>query len=123
MVTAGTWAAAAGPQFRIAVKGAVAGGAAGDHHLTFSGPIALPNVSLGSGRYIFRRPAANVLQVLSEDGRKPYAMVFTISTLRAEADGYEIRVGPPMAASGPQRLEAWFVPGESTGQQLLYSAP
>ena len=110
------------PQFRdtITVPGTVQGGITGEHHLTFSGPVALPGVSLSPGTYIFRRPATNVLQV-SNARREPYAMVMTTSATRtSKTDSYEIVLGPPLAAGSPRRIEAWFAPGEASGQQLLY---
>lgn len=114
-------ASAEGPQFRetVTVKGTL-NGAADDHHLTFSGPVSLPGVSLGAGTYIFRRPAANVLQVLSAN-RRPYKMVTTVPAARSTpSDRYEIVLGASAAPGAPRRIDAWFVPGESTGQQLIY---
>jgi hypothetical protein len=113
---------AAGQQFRetVIVKGTVRPLGA-DHRLTFSAPIALPGVSLGAGTYIFRRPAANVLQVMGVNGT-PYAMVNTASVMRTSTDGYAIVLGDRAAPGAPRRIEAWFAPGEATGQQLIYSA-
>jgi hypothetical protein len=120
----GTIAIAAEPQFRdtITVRGMVRGpGVGADHLLTFSGPVALPGISLGAGTYVFARPSANVLQVLSSDRRHPYAMLLTVATTRADSiDSYQIVLGPRMAEGAPRRIEAWFVPGESTGQELIY---
>jgi hypothetical protein len=120
----GTVAMAANPQFRdtITVRGLVKGrGTGADHLLTFSGPVALPGVSLGAGTYVFTRPSPTVLQVLSGDRRHPYAMLLTVATTRTDSiDSYQIVLGPRMAEGAPRRIEAWFVPGESTGQQLIY---
>ena len=120
-VLTGVGAGAKGPQFRetITVQGAI-GGMANEHHLTFSAPVALPGVALAPGTYIFRRPASNVLLVTTAN-REPYAMLSTISASRARAtDRYEVVLGAPLADGSPRRLEAWFAPGESTGQQLIY---
>lgn len=110
-----------GPQFRdtVTVRGMVSG-SHGEHHLTFSGPVALPGIALGAGTYIFSRPSTNVLRVTSA-GRKPYALLLTLPAARAGAtDAYQIVLGPPAAPGSPRRIEAWFLPGESTGQQLIY---
>jgi hypothetical protein len=104
LVLVGVAAGAKEPQFRSVVIQGTAGGATGEHHLTFSGPVALPGVSLGPGTYIFRRPANNILQVT---GR---------------TDQYEVVLGAPLGDGSPRRIEAWFAPGESTGQQLMYKA-
>jgi hypothetical protein len=124
VVLAGIGIAAKGPQFRdtITVQGTgqAAHGMAGDHQLTFSAPVALPGVSLAPGTYTFRRPAANVLQVVNSAGT-PYAMMSTISVSRTSGrDRYEIVLGAPLADGSPRRLEAWFPAGDSNGQQLMY---
>ena len=122
-VLTGVGAGAKGPQFRdtITVQGGLLGGAAEEHHLTFNTPVALPGVALAPGTYIFRRMASNVLLVTSA-GRKPYAMLSTVSTSRTRSDRYEVILGAPLAEGSPRRLEAWFAPGESSGQQLIYPA-
>jgi hypothetical protein len=120
-VLTGVGAGAKGPQFResITVKGML-GGSANEHHLTFSGPVALPGVSLAPGTYIFRRPAGNVLLVTNAN-RQPYAMLSTVTAARTSAaDQYEIVLGPPLADGAPRRIEAWFAAGDSSGQQLIY---
>ena len=121
LVFVGVAAGAKEPQFRdsVTVQGTV-GGSPGEHHLTFSGPVALPGVSLGPGTYIFRKPANNVLQVTNAN-RVPYAMVMTRPISRtARTDRYEVVLGSPLSDGSPRRIEAWFAPGESTGQQLMY---
>jgi hypothetical protein len=110
-------------QFResIMVQGVV-GGSAQEHHLTFSGPVALPGVSLAPGTYIFSRPASNVLLVTNSK-RQPYAMLSTIAAVRnSPSDRYEVILGAPLADGSPKRIEAWFAPGEANGQQLIYPA-
>ena len=121
LVLVGAAAGAKEPQFRdsIIVLGTV-GGSPGEHHLTFSGPVALPGVSLAPGTYIFRKPATNVLQVTNAD-RQPYAMLMTRPISRSSpTNRYEVMLGSPLADGSPRRLEAWFAPGESTGQQLMH---
>ena len=122
-VLTGVVSGAKNPQFRdsITVQGSI-GGSAEEHHLTFNTPIALPGVSLAPGTYIFRRPASNVLLVTNAN-RTPYAMLSTISAARTgKSDRYEIVLGAPLADGAPRRLEAWFAPRESSGQQLIYPA-
>jgi hypothetical protein len=121
LVLVGVAAGAKEPQFRdsIVVQGTV-GGSTGEHHLTFSGPVALPGVSLGPGTYIFRKPSNSILQVTNAN-RVPYAMMQTSPIPRTgRTDRYEIVLGAPLSDGAPRRIEAWFAPGESTGQQLMY---
>ena len=120
-ILTGVVAGAKTPRFResITVPGSI-GGSSQEHHLTFSTPVALPGVALAPGTYIFRRPASNVLMV-SNANRKPYAMLSTISAARSSrSDRYEVVLGAPLADGSPRRLEAWFAPGEASGQQLIY---
>ena len=37
-----------------------------------------------------------------------------------DPDRYEVVLGSPLGDGSPRRIEAWFAPGESTGQQLMY---
>ena len=80
----------------ITVQGTVRKGV-GDYMLTFSGPVALPGVSLAAGTYVFRQPVGNVIQVSNAAGM-PYAMFSTIPTVR-EAPLDEV----PGSCSGRQR--------------------
>jgi len=113
------------PKFQqeITVSAAPRPGSPWDHYLTFSGPVALPGVSLAPGTYLFRRPvqtAANVIQVLSQDRSTVYAMVMTIPRMRVKPTRrHEIlfEEGPEGA---PPAIKAWFLPGRSIGHELLY---
>ncbi len=80
----------------ITVQGTVRKGV-GDYMLTFSGPVALPGVSLAAGTYVFRQPVGNVIQVSNAAGM-PYAMFPTIPTVR-EAPLDEV-LGRVRAVSG-----------------------
>lgn len=93
-------------------------------YFTFSGPIALPGVTLPAGRYEFRivdtTSSRKVIQVLSDDGKKPYAMANTIPDQRrdpakdATVAFYETPRGTPSA------VKSWWYPGESIGYQFIY---
>jgi hypothetical protein len=103
----------------ITVQGRVREGM-GDHTLTFSGPVALPGVSLAAGTYVFRQPLGNVIQVTSMAGM-PYTMFITIPTFRQEAlDEYSVVLGPSATPDSPRRIVALFVPGQRTGQEFVY---
>ena len=125
---AGTQATAGGvkpdPTFRetVTVEGKIRQGS-GDHTLTFSGPVALPGVSLAPGTYVFRYPLENVVQALDAGG-KSYKMFITVPTVRQDAaEGYAIVLGPSSGPDSPRRIVAVFGPGEKTGRQFVYSAP
>jgi hypothetical protein len=107
-------------QETVTVKGSVRPGL-GAHQLTFSAPVALPGLSLGAGTYIFRHAEHNAVQVMSASG-DAYAMFLTIPMTRTSpSDGYSIVLGAPGAPGAPRRIVALFAPGETTGQQFVYS--
>jgi hypothetical protein len=94
----------------------------GELTVAFSGPVSLPGVSLPAGKYIFRQPGSNIVQVADMNGQ-PYRMFLTIPTVRNRAeDGYSFVLGPGPHADSPRRILAMFRPGETTGQLFIYPA-
>jgi len=93
-------------------------------YFTFSAPIALPGSTLPAGRYLFRivdtTTSRKVIQVLSDDQKKPYAMMNTIPDQRrdpakdATVSFYESARGTPAA------VKSWWYPGETIGYQFIY---
>lgn len=109
--------------------GLVAGVATADSldertYFTFNRPISLPGVTLPAGKYLFRivNPTNqnDVVQVLSADGHKSYAMLFSIPDERPDAtSGPEVRfleTGPDT----PSAIKAWWYPGRTTGWEFIY---
>lgn len=91
--------------------------------LTFSGPVAIPGVSLARGTYVFRQIRADTIQVLSGDRKAAYAMVLTRPTMGGDAaEGYPFVFGAPLAAGAPRTIKAWYQPGRAIGQESIYPA-
>ena len=91
---------------------------------TFSGPVAMPGVTLPAGKYLFRlanpESGARVVQVLSADGTKPYGMFFSMRAERFEpAAAPEVRF-METAAGMPAAIKTWWYPGERTGYEFVY---
>ena len=91
---------------------------------TFSGPVAMPGVTLPAGKYLFRladpTTSAKVVQVLSADGTKPYGMFFSYPAERFEAAS-EPEVRFMETANGvPAAIKTWWYPGERTGYEFIY---
>jgi hypothetical protein len=89
---------------------------------TFSGPVAVPGVTLPAGTYMFRLaiPEHRVVQVLSADGSKPYATFFSIPAERFEpADQPEVRF-METAANAPAAIRSWWYPGQRIGYEFIY---
>ncbi len=93
-------------------------------HVTFSGPVSLPGVSLPAGTYLFRFADVNVssvLEVLSEDGKTSYAMISTIPIERpAEASKKgEMVTFKETPTDAPPAIDAWFF-DETLGCAMVY---
>jgi hypothetical protein len=91
---------------------------------TFNTPVAIPGVTLPAGSYLFRlvNPDASrrVIQVVSADGKTPYAMFFSIPAERAEpANEPEVRF-METAAGMPPAIRSWWYPGERIGYEFIY---
>ena len=93
---------------------------------TFSGPVAVPGVTLPAGKYLFRLPTTiasgerHVMQVLSADGRNSYAMFFGISANRSDYPTKpEVRF-METAAGTPAAVKTWWYPGDKAGYEFIY---
>jgi hypothetical protein len=92
-------------------------------YFTFSGPVAVPGVTLPAGKYMFRladSSSRNVVQVLSGDGRTSYAMFFALRAQRTEAATEpEVRF-LETASTMPMAVDTWWYPGERGGYAFVY---
>jgi hypothetical protein len=91
---------------------------------TFSGPVALPGVTLPAGQYLFRLADPNsspkVVQVLNADGTKPYGLFFTIAAERLEpASSPKVRF-METASGMPAAIRTWWYPGERRGYEFIF---
>jgi hypothetical protein len=93
-------------------------------YFTFSGPIALPSVTLPAGRYMFHivdtTGSRKVIQVLSDDQKKPYVMANTISDQRRDAPKDATVAFYESARGTPAAVKSWWYPGETIGYQFIY---
>jgi hypothetical protein len=91
---------------------------------TFSGPVALPGVTLPAGQYLFRLAdpdrSSKVVQVLNADGTMPYGLFFTIPAERLEtASTPEVRF-METASGTPAAISTWWYPGERRGYEFIF---
>jgi hypothetical protein len=90
---------------------------------TFSGPVAVPGVTLPAGSYDFRlveTTSRNVIQVLSANGDTSYAMFFGLPALRNDIpEGPELRF-METAEGVPAAIESWWYPGTRRGYEFIY---
>ena len=97
-----------------------------DHRtfFTFSQPVTLPGVTLPAGKYLFRIPdvaaSRRVVQVLSADGARSYAMLLSIPAQRTDAPAQpEIRF-METAENMPAAIKTWWYPGNTIGYEFIY---
>jgi len=95
-------------------------------YLTFSAPVALPGVTLGTGTYIFELPepegAWNAVRVLSRDRSIIYYTGFTRPVNRpagmSRAQAITFAEAQPNVA---RPIAVWWPQNESTGRQFVYA--
>ncbi|HEY3042785.1 MAG TPA: hypothetical protein VGJ39_02095 [Vicinamibacterales bacterium] len=94
-------------------------------YLTFSQPVSLPGVALGSGTYTFEianpDTSADVVRVTSRDGSLVYYMGFTHAIRRPNgmSRNQSVSIGESAAGVAPP-ITAWWPQNESTGRQFVY---
>jgi hypothetical protein len=93
-------------------------------YFTFSRPITLPGVTLPAGKYMFRladdQTTRKVIQVVSADGTKPYAMLLTIPDERRDPPKDAEVAFLETAARTPSAVKSWWYPGERIGYEFIY---
>lgn len=90
---------------------------------TFNGPVAVPGVTLPAGSYLFHLTDLNyrhVVQVLSADGKVPYAQFFALETWRnTTPSDPEVRF-METAADMPRAIRSFWTPGDPLGYEFMY---
>lgn len=94
------------------------------NYLTFSGPVALPGVTLGAGTYIFERAVptnADIVVVRDEGRSKVYFLGFTDRADRPAGmrDDQAVIIGEARRGSPPP-ITAWYPVGEPRGHRFIY---
>ena len=97
----------------------------GPSYLTFSGPVSLPGVSLGSGTYVFERVDSqtdtHLVVVKNRTTSQVLFLGFTLPVSRPAglAENHQIVFKESPKGVAP-RIDAWYPAGESTGAQFMY---
>jgi len=94
-------------------------------YVTFSGPVALPGVSLSPGSYVFELASPSgdqsIVRVSSRDRSRLYLMTYTRIVTRPAslASGQLIAFGETTPGE-PSAVVAWYPEGDATGRQFIY---
>jgi len=95
-------------------------------YMTFSQPVRLPGVALGSGTYTFEianpDSGADVVRVMSRDRSRSYFLGFTRAVNRPHTLPREqvVSLGESAAGTAPP-ITIWWPANENTGRQFVYS--
>jgi len=108
----------------VASSGRAASMTAGKtNHLTFSGPVGLPGVTLPGGTYTFELIPLHpdIVRVLSRDGSSVYFTGFTRLVARPAALRTDrvVTLAETVPGVAP-RIKVWYPIGEFTGQEFVY---
>lgn len=94
------------------------------NYLTFSGPVALPGVTLQAGTYIFERVVEtepDIIVVRNRDRSKVYFMAFTERTERPAgmSRANAVTLGESRPGTAP-RITAWYPIDSRSGHRFVY---
>ena len=122
--------AACGAVIAVLVMTAAASGSAifltQANKMTFTGPVALPGVTLAGGTYIFEQlspTSPDVIRVWSKDRSKVYYQAFTVRVGRpAGMPEHRIMSFGEAANGAPAPITAWYPVHSSMGHRFVYDA-
>ena len=93
-------------------------------YLTFSGPVQIPGTTLPAGTYLFQLAdpdnARHVIMVASKDGTHVFGMFITIPNDRLKTPDENVVMFGETPAGAPQAVQAWWYPGDRTGEEFVY---
>lgn len=92
--------------------------------LTFSQPVEIPGQVLPAGTYMFKLADTmgdrHIVQIFNADGSQIIATVMAIPDYRLTATDQTVIKFGEVPAGSPEAIRAWFYPGNTIGQELVY---
>jgi len=93
--------------------------------VTFSDSVEVPGQVLPAGTYVFRLADSptdrHIVQIWNADETQILATTMTIPNTRFGRPDKSIFEFEERAGNSPMALKVWFYPGDSTGQEFIYS--
>jgi hypothetical protein len=93
--------------------------------VTITEPVQVPGAVLQPGTYMFillnSSSDRHIVEIKSKDGSHLYSMSFTTAARRAVPTAKVSLTFYEMPAGSPPAVRQWFWPGDTEGQELLYS--
>jgi len=94
-------------------------------YVTTSQSIEVPGAILPPGKYVFKlldsQSDRHIVQVLNDRENHVFATDFAIPKQRMEPVGKTILTFYEVPGGGPEPVRAWFYPGDTIGQEFVYS--
>jgi len=93
--------------------------------VTFSQPVEIPGGKiLAAGTYVFKlvdsQSNRNIVRIFNEDETTVITTILAIPNYRLHPTNETVLSFKERAAGTPQAMRAWFYPGQSFGQELVY---
>ncbi len=92
--------------------------------VTFSQPVEVPGKVLPAGTYTFELNDSmanrHIVQIFDQAGTKIVALVLAVPNRRLTPTTDTVIKFAEVAAGQPQALRAWFYPGQTVGQEMVY---
>jgi outer membrane protein OmpA-like peptidoglycan-associated protein len=90
--------------------------------VTFSQPVEIPGRVLPAGTYVFRSIDPHVIEISNKDETQVDAMLLTASVETMEPADKTVITFEEGPKGTPQALKTWFYPGDTTGEEFLYTS-
>lgn len=90
----------------------------------FSGPVELPGTVLPSGSYVFESmDSGHMTRVFNADQSEVLGTFLTVPEDRREtAEKAIVELGESVSGA-PRKVQSWFSPGKSVGDEFIYDHP
>jgi hypothetical protein len=93
--------------------------------VTFSDSVEIPGQILPAGTYVFKLADSpsnrHIVQIWNADEDQILATILTIPNTRFETPDDSLFEFDERPSDSPQALKVWFYPGNSTGEEFVYS--
>ncbi|HKV62853.1 MAG TPA: hypothetical protein VJO16_13120 [Candidatus Acidoferrum sp.] len=93
--------------------------------VTFSEDVEVPGQILPAGTYVFKLANSttdrHIVQIWNGDESQILATILTIPNTRFETPDESIFEFDERPSDSPQALKVWFYPGNTTGEEFVYS--
>lgn len=93
--------------------------------ITFSDSVEIPGQVLPAGTYVFQladnSSSRHTVQIYNADQSQLLATIMTVPNIRYEPSDDSLFQFEERAGDSPMALKVWFYPGNTTGEEFIYS--